>query len=461
MNESGSVFQSIIPEIRQKSAELRHALGWAIVIIDDDPTGNQTVHGIPLLGSWTVELLKEELAEDSPAFFILANTRSLPEAEAVARMSVIARNLREASESVGKSVLVISRSDSTLRGHFPAEIDALSPLVDPQKRILIFAPAMFEGGRVTIEDIQYLEEGEQLTPVGQTEYANDPVFGYRNSYLPDWLVEKTGDPSLLDRLKSIAIGDLAESALLRQKLSHLQAGEICLLNAAHYGHMDLAALAIWEWLASEPSRQVLVRSSSSFLPSFLGLPPQGLLSPATLKLPSGAGGVVIVGSFVSKTTSQLTRLLSEREDLIRVELDPAKLEDTGVQDYLLLLTQQIDETVVQGHHVVLFTSRTLVQKEDAEAQLLLGQMISDALVAVVKGLKVKPRFLIAKGGITSHVLAVEALEMMRSKVKGQILPGIPVWEMGAESRFPGLTYVVFPGNVGGSNALVEAVNKLS
>lgn len=170
---------------------------------------------------------------------------------------------------------------------------------------------------------------------------------------------------------------------------------------------------------------------------------------------------MIVGSFVSKTTSQLTRLLSEREDLIRVELDPAKLEDTGVQDYLLLLTQQIDETVVQGHHVVLFTSRTLVQKEDAEAQLLLGQMISDALVAVVKGLKVKPRFLIAKGGITSHVLAVEALEMMRSKVKGQILPGIPVWEMGAESRFPGLTYVVFPGNVGGSNALVEAVNKLS
>ena len=48
-----------------------------------------------------------------------------------------------------------------------------------------------------------------------------------------------------------------------------------------------------------------------------------------------------------------------------------------------------------------------------------------------------------------------------SMVAGQLLPGIPVWRVGDETRFPGLTYVVFPGNVGGPEALKEAVNKFA
>jgi uncharacterized protein YgbK (DUF1537 family) len=65
--------------------------------------------------------------------------------------------------------------------------------------------------------------------------------------------------------------------------------------------------------------------------------------------------------------------------------------------------------------------------------------------------------LIAKGGITSSDVATQALNVSRAVVMGQLLPGVPVWQLGAESRYPGLAYVVFPGNVGRSKSLLEAV----
>ncbi len=72
----------------------------------------------------------------------------------------------------------------------------------------------------------------------------------------------------------------------------------------------------------------------------------------------------------------------------------------------------------------------------------------------------RPRYLVAKGGITSSDIATDALAMRRAQVLGQILPGVPVWQAGPESLHPGLAYVVFPGNVGGDDALVQVVRAL-
>jgi uncharacterized protein YgbK (DUF1537 family) len=79
----------------------------------------------------------------------------------------------------------------------------------------------------------------------------------------------------------------------------------------------------------------------------------------------------------------------------------------------------------------------------------------------VQRLEVLPRYLIAKGGITSSDVATRGLGVKRAMVAGQLLPGIPVWQLGAEARFPGLNYIVFPGNVGGPDALLAAVRKLT
>jgi hypothetical protein len=77
----------------------------------------------------------------------------------------------------------------------------------------------------------------------------------------------------------------------------------------------------------------------------------------------------------------------------------------------------------------------------------------------VRRLTVKPSFLIAKGGITSHDTAQKGLSIATARVLGQVEPGVPVWRAGRESKFPGMNYVVFPGNVGDDDALFRVAVK--
>lgn len=78
----------------------------------------------------------------------------------------------------------------------------------------------------------------------------------------------------------------------------------------------------------------------------------------------------------------------------------------------------------------------------------------------MKELSVCPRYLIGKGGITSSDLDSEALGVRKAQVFGQIIPGVPVWRLGKESKYPGLPYIVFPGNVGDADALASAIKIL-
>ena len=75
-------------------------------------------------------------------------------------------------------------------------------------------------------------------------------------------------------------------------------------------------------------------------------------------------------------------------------------------------------------------------------------------------LSVRPAFLIAKGGITSSDIGVHALGVKRALILGQAAPGVPVWQTGPESKFPGLSYIIFPGNVGDPDALCRLVRRL-
>ena len=115
--------EDLLPQMRQAVARSKRK----IVVLDDDPTGTQTVHGVPVLTTWTVEALSEELANDLPCFYVLTNSRAFPVEEAVRINREVGRNLTTASmrQPGRRDFVVISRSDSTLRGHFPAEVDAL------------------------------------------------------------------------------------------------------------------------------------------------------------------------------------------------------------------------------------------------------------------------------------------------------------------------------------------------
>lgn len=212
----------------------------------------------------------------------------------------------------------------------------------------------------------------------------------------------------------------------------------------------------------------------------MGLEPRPLLDAAALQRSGGlpaagssletaagrlvsrhSGGLVVVGSYVAKTTEQLAHLL-ECSDLARVELAVEAVQsEANAASAIATAAQQVDDLLRAGRDVVLFTSRQLVTGGEAGESLRIGQRVSAALVEIVRNLVTPPRFFIAKGGITSSDLATRALGVRRAIVRGQILPGIPVWQLGPESRFPGLNYIVFPGNVGGREALLEVVKKFS
>lgn len=232
---------NLLPEIQQRVGAIRRKL----VVLDDDPTGTQTVYGIPVLTEWSVEQLVRELSNAQAGFYILTNTRGLPESEVVELNFEIGQNLLKAAKIVQCEIAVVSRGDSTLRGHFPSEVEALAEALENRFDGFMLVPFFLEGERFTACDIHYVTEGAEFVPVGQTEFAADN--------------------------------------------------------------------------------------------------------------------------------------------------------------------------------------------------------------------NVRPRYLVAKGGITASDLATKGLNVKRAMVLGQVLPGIPVWKLGEESRYPGMTYVVFPGNVGNERALAQVV----
>jgi uncharacterized protein YgbK (DUF1537 family) len=171
-----------------------------IIVLDDDPTGSQTVHSCLLLTQWDVETLKLGLTDSQPIFFILTNTRALTAKQAVTVTREVCQNLKLALQQVGTTdFLVVSRSDSTLRGHYPIETDAIALELGSFDAHFLM-PAFFEGGRITRDSIHYLVVDGVETPVHQTEFARDSVFAFSHSYLPDYVAEKTKGEIPADRV---------------------------------------------------------------------------------------------------------------------------------------------------------------------------------------------------------------------------------------------------------------------
>lgn len=448
--------ESLLPAIQQQIATSNRSL----IVLDDDPTGTQTVYDLPVLTEWTVEALRAELALGTPTFYILTNSRSLPLPQAQALNAEIGRNLLAAAQATGRDFAVVSRSDSTLRGHYPGETDALAAALGQQVDATLIIPFFLEGGRFTINDVHYVAEGDQLVPAAQTPFARDAAFGYQNSDLRAWVAEKTGGRVVADTVAAITIDDVRVGGpqVVAQKLLALPMDAVCIINCA--GTRDMEVFVSGLLMAEAAGRHYLYRTAATFVQVRAGLAPRALLSAAELSLPKTGGGLVVVGSYVPKSTTQLNALLAQ-PDLLPIEMNVDALLDHAQQ------AQEIQRAIAQttaalsaGQDVVIYTSRRLITGADAVSSLAIGQRVSASLVAIVQGLGVRPRYLIAKGGITSSDLATKALGVKRALVRGQILPGIPLWEIGAESRQPGLVYIVFPGNVGGDDALVQARQKL-
>ena len=255
-----------------------------IIVLDDDPTGSQTVHSCLLLTRWDVPTLKRALADTAPLFFVLTNTRGMAAANAAAVTREVCANLKLALADYSGPVLFVSRSDSTLRGHYPVETDVMQAELGPFDATIL-TPAFFEGGRITRDSTHYLMVDGQPVPTHDTEFARDSVFGYSTSFLPDYVAEKTAGRVAANTVQRLTLGKLhaGEADAWLAGLHDNAVGVIDGETPADYARFADAVLK-----AAAGGKRLLFRSAASLLTALARLPPQPV--PADLRNHTRAAG---------------------------------------------------------------------------------------------------------------------------------------------------------------------------
>ncbi|RCJ35353.1 Hrp-dependent type III effector protein [Nostoc minutum NIES-26] len=431
-----------------------------IIVLDDDPTGSQTVHSCLLLMHWDVDTLRIGLRDESPIFFVLTNTRAMPPESAAAVTKEVCQNLKLALAAEGiTDFLIVSRSDSTLRGHYPIETDAIATELGPFDAHFL-VPAFFEGGRITRDSIHYLIIDGIPTPVHETEFAKDSVFSYHHSYLPKYVEEKTQGRISAEAVERFLLADIRAGSL--ERLVKLSGNKCAVVDGETQA--DLNSFAVDVLTAVSQGKRFLFRSAASILTALAALPPQPIAAENMAKyVRQGKPGAIIVGSHVKKTTQQLEALL-QVEGIVGIEVDVARLLDGENQSATLLndILEKIRTAHNSGKTPVVYTSRQELTFKDVKTRLEFGVKVSSLLMDIVRGLPSDIGFLIGKGGITSNDVLSTGLALTSARLLGQILPGCSIVITNSDHpQFANLPVVLFPGNVGDADALGTIYKRLT
>lgn len=456
-----------VEEVNRLLTEEAESSCLKIVVLDDDPTGVQTVHDVSVYTDWSVESMKEGFAEKNKLFFVLTNSRGFTEEETIKAHREIVNNVQIAADETGMKYCIINRSDSTLRGHFPLETEIVKEEMEKRNSWKvdgeILCPYFKEGGRFTLNNVHYVKYGEELVPAGQTEFAGDETFGYTSSNLCEYVEEKTRGNFKADDCITISLELLRSMNYteIQKKLMSVKNYEKIIVNAIDNVDVKIFCTALYRAIAQ--GKHYTFRTAAALVKAFGDISDKEYLTrKEMISRETENGGIIAVGSHTAKTTAQLNEL-KNISDITFIELNSdLVLEEKKLEEETKRVITVTQNLISHGTTVCVSTKRTLlkVENDTPEEALKRSVKISDALQKCVGELEVTPAFVIAKGGITSSDVGVKALKVKRAKVLGQIRPGIPVWQTGQESKFPGIPYVIFPGNVGEITTLCEAVEIL-
>jgi uncharacterized protein YgbK (DUF1537 family) len=454
------------PDARRRIRRALADAGRRIAVLDDDPTGSQTVHDVGVVTVFEPDEIAAGLSSAGSTCFFLTNTRSLSEADAVALNTRIGRTLFELAARLDAPIDVVSRSDSTLRGHVIAEVRALDAV---RREVtgrgfdgVMMVPAYFEAGRFTAGNVHWARVDAEVVPAGETEFARDATFGYAASDLREFVAEKSGGTIQPGEVLSITLDDIRLGGPRRvaEILTGVTGGAFVVVNAVEYADLDVVVLGLLD--AAAAGKSILYRTGPSFVQPLAGLDPRDPLRASDI-WPAGhpgGHGLVVVGSHVGLTSRQVA-VAQERGGLTEVELDVTAIADSARREsHIADVARQVG-SALDHSDVLLFTSRSLLRGRDATESLEISRRVSTAVIAVVRGaLAARPAWVIAKGGITSHDVAVRGLGIRRATVLGQLLPGMVsvLRPTDAAPEVVGTPYVVFAGNVGDDTTLASVVD---
>lgn len=438
-----------------------------IVVLDDDPTGVQTVHDISVYTNWDKDSIRQGFEEENNLFYVLTNSRGFTEEQTTKAHHEIAEVVDEVARETGKEYIFISRSDSTLRGHYPLETQLLK--ADYEKNTgktidgEIMCPFFKEGGRFTIDNVHYVKYGEELVPANETEFAKDKTFGYTAYTMPEYIEEKTKGEYKAADVTCISLEDIHNMDIdkIEAQLMEVTGFNKVIVNAVDYADVKVFCTALYRAMAK--GKVFMFRTAAAIVKVMGAVTDQPLLTREQMVVKETTnGGIVVVGSHTEKTTKQV-ECLKELKDIEFIELDATLVkDDDAFEAEVSRCLAREEECIRAGKTVCCYTTRALITADtgDKEDELRLSVKISDAVQSLVGRLSITPSFVIAKGGITSSDVGTKALEVKKANVLGQIKPGIPVWQTGEESKYPLTPYVIFPGNVGEISTLKEAVEVL-
>lgn len=439
-----------------------------IVVLDDDPTGVQTVHDISVYTGWDHDSILSGFNEKNNLFYIMTNSRGFTAEQTTKAHHEISAMVDQVARETGREYIFISRSDSTLRGHYPLETELLK--ADYEKYTgktidgEILCPFFKEGGRFTIGNVHYVKYGDELVPANETEFAKDKTFGYKAATMPAYVEEKTGGAYKAENVTCISLEDIHNMDIdrIEEQLMAVTDFNKIIVNAVDY--VDVKVFCIAMYRAMTKGKVFMFRTAAAIVKVMGGVTDQPLLTRAQMVVNETAnGGIIVVGSHTNKTTAQLEEL-KKMTEIKFIELDATLVRDDAAFEAEVQRCLDLEEECIRaGQTVCCYTTRALITADtgDKEDELRLSVKISDAVQSLVGRLTVTPAFVIAKGGITSSDVGTKALAVKKANVLGQIRPGIPVWQTGEDSKFPRTPYVIFPGNVGEATTLREAVEVLT
>ena len=416
------------------------------MIIDDDPTGTQTVSGVDVILAPEAQAYDRFFASSARATYVLSNTRALDEDAAIRHVREIELGVRAAAARMGESVAFVLRGDSTLRGHVFAEADAIGGA----DSVVFFVPAFPEGGRTTVDRVQWLEiGGSRKVPVSETEFAHDLVFGYRSRTLDAWVAEVGG--GRFATIVPLATVRTTGHAAIRDALITAPSRSVVIPEAETQADLVVAARGLAE--AEQAGRDVVVRSASTFAAIRAGLVGRKIRNVA---VPAPGRVLAVCGSYTAASTDQLQHLAQE------TGTEPVELSPEWSSPGSLPSARQIDRAgkrlasdLARHGFAIVSTGRT---RADDAGDPALGARVMAMLVGSVAGVGAMCDGLIAKGGITSAHVARHAMGATVARVGGQVAPGVALWELplGAGRHVP---LAVVPGNVGGPRLLADVARQ--
>lgn len=411
------------------------------VVLDDDPTGTQSASDVEVLLDWDIASIEVALGAGG-SVYLQTNSRAVPPAQAARLATVIRDQVVAVGRDLGQPVLVVLRGDSTLRGHVFTESDVFA---GGDGRIL-FVPAFPAGGRTTIGSIHRALINGVDTPVAETEFARDPVFGYHSSDLVRWTREVGHRRAI-----AVALADLRASGgrAVAEALAIAAPRELVVPDVVTSDDIDLVHAGLMAAVGA--GRHVVVRAAAPLAALCAGRLSRGYLSrPLHRDRP---GVLVVCGSHTAAATAQLSRLAAW------AGIDPVVIPtDAAFADPAAAGRRAAEQARAQlgaGGIAILATAR---DRRPADDTLAHGARVMAALIEAASAAKPLVGAVVSKGGITSAEVARTCFAARTAHVRGQVAAGISVWDLGEGAQRA--VQVIVPGNVGDADTLIDVMHAL-